>query len=125
MTIEEKIESNIMGLTTIVGCLKKAEEITGKDTVWNAKNEIQKRFLTKYPDLKDLVLNLKEVEAEASYDVNVVNKFLKNQGFDIQLNPLSNPQSFAVASTLDLLVKWVKEGAKTHLEGKMDMIMKL
>src|SRR3990172_7835466 len=106
----------------VLGCLEAAQkfiqEKTGKVVpAWNASNDRQKEFLAFYGQFIGK-LNVPELENKASEQVSVINDWLKARGYDIQLKDSGGPDGFAVASILDVLMKWIAEGAKTSVKGQ-------
>jgi hypothetical protein len=83
-----------------------------KDVRWNTVNDQQKTFIEYYwPNRADLdLLKDEEIKSKASRDVNDVNQFLKDNNFKIQLKDLRNPLAFYVASMLEVVLEWEKEG---------------
>jgi hypothetical protein len=108
----------------ILGCLKAAEEFLAKhegwaklrrEVVWTPMNEEQYQFLKRFLEAKSVVDALGDnLKRKADRDVNVINSWLKEHGFDIQLRS-EQGRAFAVASILDVLVEWVKEGEITTI----------
>ena len=103
----------------ILGCLQAAEEFLAKHNGWNAlkrqvtwtpTNEEQHQFLKRFLEAKSVVDSLGDnLRRKADQSSEVINAWLKENGFDIKLNP-NGGNSFCVASILDVLVEWVKEG---------------
>ena len=95
---------------TLIGCLKAAEEALGStEKNWTAINAEQRFLLTEKNKLThdaELLLSDEEFARIASRDAEVVNKFLEDRGFDLR----ASDGDLVVASVLDILVKWVKEG---------------
>lgn len=99
-----------------VGCLVAAEEMLGEGRIWRPSNIEQRNFLKESFNLcKDEVKGMSELENIASWEVAVINKFLKDKGFNIQLKDFQ-PGEFGTASVLDVLVKWLVEGE--HIKEK-------
>lgn len=113
---EEKIgkESSVMktvigSFYTITACHAKTLREIGASS-WKAINLIQERFLQIFEACKSDVEQIREIEYEVGIGtVDPVNTFLRRKNIDIQLNSIG-PREIAVASVLDLLVKWVFEG---------------
>jgi len=112
----------------VLGCLKAAEDFlngdrgwakAGRSIDWTTVNDTQKNFMDLFwkhlPVVDQLGDNLKR---KADSDYEVINKWLKDHKFDIQLEvPGDNntPNVFAVASILDVLVEWLEEGEKRQV----------
>lgn len=89
------------------------------DQTWKTANAEQQFFTQTYWPLANQLsyLNEKELTSIISPNVSEVNQFLKNKGFDIQLKPFENddPGNCAIASILDILLKWKVKGNKSFL----------
>lgn len=93
----------VSALAKAVEFLKDVKELTGV-------NDKQQKFLSEiYAHCKDEIPKIEEIESIADLDVSVINEWLKNHGFDIELNPVG-PAGFAVASMLDVIGKWATKG---------------
>lgn len=80
---------------------------------WRSFNEWQKLYLSKYAGMRNV--DIPEIESRVSQgDVDPINQFLKDRGFDIQLQPIG-PMDLAIASVLEVLLKWLREGEKFPL----------
>lgn len=99
---------------SIVAALLAAETMPGmgRGRVWQSDNDDQAAFLNQFwgQTRAEMIADL--MDAIASWDVSVVNKFLRDRGFTIQLNELPD-NTFAAAAVLDLLVEWVVRGTAT------------
>ena len=102
----------------ILGCLKAAEEYLRTQLTFKTANDTQVEFVKRFAsNIADLERLGNEIKSVAHKDVAVINRFLKDRGFDIQLPPPSNPSmAFSVASVLDVLVEWLKEGKVTTVK---------
>jgi len=105
----------------IVGAIQACEIApvnAGSDLQWTAVNSPQIDFLEMFEDLRGLVGDIPELTRMASFDVEEVNAFLRDNGFDIQLLGTLNRArgDFATASILDLLVEWLEAGTETEVE---------
>jgi hypothetical protein len=97
---------------TISACIDKIPDMTIEE--WKAVNNKQDMFLRIYRNTKGA--KIPEIESMVSTgNVNPVNKFLSDKGFDIKLNPLEDPRDLAIASILDLHLEWNKEGKETTI----------
>jgi len=98
--IKTKLECNY----PIYACIEAFEDFTELDRYdWVTTNDYQRRILNNRKWLAG-------IETEASYEVQVVNKFLKDQGLDIQLSPITGAPGIYVAAVLSLAMKWRKKG---------------
>ena len=78
---------------------------------WLAVNPEQEAYLKIYDNRRGA--KIPEIESIVSIgDVNPVNKFLSDRGFDIHLDPIE-PDDLAIASVLELIIKWLTKGDKT------------
>lgn len=112
--------SKTMVVYPMVSALLKAEDMLGPDRVWKPINETQAHFLTEFFQMcREEAMSLSEIESIASRNIEDINTFLRQRGFTIQLRPLG-PDSFGVASVLDLLVSWQEPGAKVRVECIVD-----
>lgn len=109
------IKTNTQVVLPILGCLKAAEEFLGGKITWTPQNEDQHQFLKRFLAAKSIVDTLGDnLKRKADRDASVINSWLKDNGFDIELNQTSG-NDFSVASILDVLVEWVKEGEITSV----------
>ena len=94
----------------IVAALVKAEDMLGKNRVWTPKNGMQSRFLADFFRMcRNEVLGIPEIQSIASWSADEINTFLRQRGFDIQLQPFDS-STFGIASVLDVLVEWLRKG---------------
>jgi hypothetical protein len=99
--------------------LVKAEEMkgVGVNRQWKAVNDEQSYFLKVFFDIcREEIGKIPEIESIASWHAEEINAFLRQRGFTIQLDPF-DPQTFGVASVLDLLVEWQEKGEVTTVHG--------
>lgn len=111
--IQGEFKTDTLTMLPVLGCLKAAEEFIAKEKnmvgVWTPRNESQKEFLDRYQEFLSVLEKLPDIlKRKASWDVSEINSWLKENGFDIKLNPCSG--GFAVASILDMLVEWLEVG---------------
>lgn len=105
MTIATSMWPQVAGLV-------EAEKMDGMgaNRRWTPKNDLQALFLEKYfLPLRNSAAKIPEITSVVSRSAEVINKFLADNGFTIELDPFS-PQGFGTASILDLLLKWRTEG---------------
>ncbi len=103
----------------ILGCLSQAEQylekvLKVKEALWACKDNRQQDFMDAFSDLIPN-LNVPELESRACEDVVPINRWLAERGFDIQLSSPKQSGSFAVASILDLMLRWLQNGTKTSI----------
>ncbi len=102
----------------IIAAMLKAEDFLGAGRLWHpfpddAVRAKQIEFLRLMSHRDDVAL-MNEIQSMASHDVDKVNRFLRDHGFSIQLDPITD-DTFAVASILDVLVEWLKAGTRTMI----------
>jgi hypothetical protein len=104
-------------LLPMLAVLAGAEQYMGLSTTWKPANHAQANFIRYLPKKEKRLkyLSDQELKTIASQDYTVINKFLKDNGFTIQLEPFIGSESFGVASILDILVEWTHEGVPTTL----------
>lgn len=88
---------------------------TGKE--WITKNDQQSILMNDYyyPKRNELTFFAPdEMKSIASRKIAEVNRFLKDNGFEIQLEE-NTDDDFAVASILKIALKWKKEGTKCEI----------
>jgi hypothetical protein len=110
--------SQAIDLLTLIHCLQLSEQFLGKGRTWKGLKPAQIQFLELYSQFGAEVEQLSFLKGMASRDITQVNAFLKEEGFDIQLNPVSDPQGFGVASVLKLLMEWLEEGKEAQIYHK-------
>jgi len=98
----------------ILGCLQAACDYLGYDAEWVPVNDEQTQFVELFLEHLKVIDDLDCLERKADRDASVINNWLKERGFNIELRPVAD--GFAVASILDVLVKWLKEGDKAFVE---------
>jgi hypothetical protein len=111
-------DSSTICVLPIISALSTANNFENlKDVHWNTVNSEQELFVENlWPNRADLdLLKNGEMRSEASRDVNVVNQFLRDNNFTIQLKDLNDSFAFYVASILKVALEWEKEGTKTTL----------
>lgn len=109
--------SNVSCPIGITGCLKATEEFLENDLEWNHSNETQKKYLLEYfSDTKEDLSKVEDVfEYIASKKSQVINSFLKERGFDIEVDEFGSDE-FGAASVLDQMVEWMEEGDRKTIE---------
>jgi len=100
-------------LLPILAALGGAEQFIGLSTNWHSTNSIQEKLITYLPNKEEQLAKLSEQELKtiASEDYQVINKFLTDHKFDIQLEPFKD--GFGVASILNLMIEWTQQGEPT------------
>ncbi|MEI6672906.1 MAG: hypothetical protein WCL02_06360 [bacterium] len=100
--------------------LKKALEMIGSNLEWVASEKNK----NKQQELLNLLKNISPKDCESldmktigSYSADEINKFLADNGFDIQLDQL-DPGGIGVASILKIFMSWVYEGMDCDINAK-------
>lgn len=108
-----------MTVTTypIVDVFVKAEDFLGSNRVWRPQNEMQAYFLQGFFTVCRNEARIPEIESIASWYADEINRFLERRGFSIRLQQFG-PDTFGVASVLDLMVEWLRRGVVTKLVAK-------
>ena len=117
----EGLQTTTLCVLPILGCLAAAKaHLEGNRQIpssFSPKNVEQDNFLEMFKDLMGKLPGIAELESRADDDVKAINSWLAERGFDIQLPPPSDEKGFAVASILDILMKWLNEGKKSEIRG--------
>ncbi|MBN2230515.1 MAG: hypothetical protein JW779_13085 [Candidatus Thorarchaeota archaeon] len=96
----------------MVSALLKAEEFLRNTDGLVPTNDTQKIFIKEfYNSCKSDIPKIHEIESIADTNIKKINNWLKERGFSIQLSSISEG-GFGIASMLDLLGKWAKNGEK-------------
>ena len=98
---------------TLARALLAAEEFMGGNTLWYGSNGVQEDFLTQF-FLPNEALSIEEIQTKASQMAGELNQFLKENGFDIELEEFG-PDEFGAVSILDQLVYWMEKGEEVHI----------
>lgn len=102
--------SNTVCLAPIVAAVQKSEDFLGKDRIWNAINEEQRKFLQGAYTLRQASkFSEKELRAWASENAQELNAILKRENFTIHLDEFREGE-FGAVSILDVLTEWLVEG---------------
>lgn len=120
MTLTQKTTTSTTVVSyPIISALVEAETELGKDRQWNPVNKTQENFLnTIFADTRDEVASIPEIESTSSRSHEVINNFLRERGFSIQLSPFQCPDDFGVASVLKLALEWLIKGKATTIQSK-------
>jgi hypothetical protein len=123
---EAAVKTQTLAIWPILGCLKAADEFIGGIDRWTQVNEDQTEFFEQFADhINDVDLLGDYLRRKANSDYKVINKWLRDNGFDIELTQNPGPGGFAVASILDVLVEWLKKGSRRKvdtLKGSFDAV---
>ncbi len=112
MTDEETLTDKTSTIVTypIAAALMEAQEFIIDSAGWNPIKIIQRDFLERfYTPCREEIPTIKEIKSIAHLDAEVVNKWLKEHDFDIQLKPFDE-SGFGAAGKLDLLGLWLVRG---------------
>lgn len=103
-------KSQSVCLAPIGACLLKCDEVLKSSTVWYPNNQEQEKFMSEYfRPMRESLQFLPEIESTASQSADVINRFLRERGFQIQL-PEMDPGQVGIASVFKLLLEWTKPG---------------
>ena len=108
--------STTVTMYPVVAALLKAQEFI-RAANWNAVNSEQQIFLEEFYNSCKNELGLfskQELESIASWKLEDIVKFLEERGFPCHLNPIDE-NTFAIASVLKVMVKWIKKGEVTKV----------
>jgi hypothetical protein len=117
MTNEEDLTDKTSTIVTypIAAALKEAEEFVIDSSGWNPVKIIQRNFLERfYTPCREEIPTIEEIESVAHIDVEVINKWLKEHDFDIQLDHFDE-NGFGVAAMLGLFGLWLAKGIRTSV----------
>jgi hypothetical protein len=100
----------------IVAALKAAEDFLGPNREWHSVNDLQAGFLRdQFAHCIDLIDQIPEIERIASRDNEIINKFLRERGFSLHVDPIE-PLQFGIAGMLDLQVEWMLPGERVAIK---------
>jgi hypothetical protein len=92
-----------------------AESELGPNRQWQAVTETGETFFENiFPNTRDEVASIPEIESIASRSHVIINKFLAERGFNIKLDPF-DPREFGAAGILDVLIEWETVGTERAL----------
>ncbi|MHA1937771.1 MAG: hypothetical protein ACXABV_07195 [Candidatus Thorarchaeota archaeon] len=117
MTDEENLTDKTSTIVTypIAAALMEAEEFVIDSSGWNPVKIIQRDFLERfYTPCREEIPTIKEIKRIAHFDVEVVNKWLKEHDFDIQLDSFDE-NGFGAAGMIDLLGLWLVKGRQASI----------
>lgn len=119
------MKSQTFVVPPLLGCLSAAEKylrnnsLLGHEVAWTGITDDQRAFVDRFVVDIGEVDSLKDVlEQIAHKDSKVINQWLREHGFTIQLSSPDGPLSFCVASILDVLVNWLKVGQEVSILDK-------
>lgn len=118
------MKTQTLTLLPIVGALKMAYEFKKQATgPWVCRNEMQEFFLKNIyrQGIEDLArFNEDELKFLASFSHIELNHWLKDNGFDIQLDPFKEPTDFGAGTIQDVSVAWKEKAQKLVLMDTTD-----
>lgn len=102
----------------IAAALRAGEVFVKAKTPWTAGSDEQRRFLERFytADAQQEAANIPEIASIAARTADAINRFLRERGFTIALDPFIGEDPFGVASVLDVAVAWTKVGAVTEIQ---------
>ncbi|MHA1961758.1 MAG: hypothetical protein ACW99U_16165 [Candidatus Thorarchaeota archaeon] len=108
-------ETSVVVTYPIVSALLAAEEFIKDASGWKPINDSQREFMEEVHTLcKGELPSITEIESIAHTDVEFINSWLQENGFDIKLEPF-DAGGFGTASILDLIGHWSIKGNKATL----------
>ena len=110
-------------LFPIWGCLNEIGKFIGKPNIdWVSNNHTQDEFLKRFSHMSGLVDQIgNNLKSKADVQVSVINTWLRDNGFNIQLDETRGAE-FAVASILNILVEWCIPGKEIQMLTKSGII---
>lgn len=85
-----------------------------RSTDWKTINDTQEEFINSFWQFRDKLKQVKELRSKADFKVEVINEWLKEEGFDIQLEKRDG-ERISVASILKVLEEWQIKGTKRDI----------
>lgn len=116
---EERMSTILTSPYTIPAALVTGETgVLGVGTEWSPQpgNHTQEVFLQLYRRAKDMALTLPEIEAILSWNADDINRFLREHGFSIELEPLDD-DTFGVGVVFKWLSDWLIQGEDRNIRG--------
>lgn len=112
---ENSGSSALFSFAALAAAFEKADQFAGGTLSWRKGGEpryhtAQMAFEGRRMSDPTFYLEMPGIAAEASHDVEIVNAFLRRAGFTIQLRPLVDKRSFAVAATVAAGSKYAQMG---------------
>lgn len=101
----------------VVAALAKAAEVGNALAPWNPVNEQQEKWLVNADKWQAQAKGFspEELKTIASFKAEEINTWLKEGGYDIALEPFSDPDDFGTASIMTVAVKWITAGERTFV----------
>jgi hypothetical protein len=114
------MSSKTSAIFPIVSALATARDFGKAETDWQPGGPGREEQLRYFPLLKSLgaqtgKFSEEELKSIASDDVDAINSWLKEAGFDIKLSPFEDVNDFGVASIMSVLVSWKTPGVEVTL----------
>jgi len=103
----------VSSLYLLLAMIKKAQEMVGI-VGWVPKNPEQEWLLEKLAGISSQLSSIGEIKSIASWKAEDINRFLKENGFNIRLEEFGSYE-FGAASILDVLLHWIVEGEKKEI----------
>lgn len=105
----------------VAQCLFELEK-NFKTEAWVPVSDIQKQFIQDiYPESKELAQKV-PMKTKVSDKANIINQFLEENGFQIQLNPFQKGE-IGVAAIMKVGLEWKRLGRETDIEKYPAVIM--
>jgi hypothetical protein len=100
----------------MVHAVSHVDDMLGANRQWHPVNGQQGKFLVIFDKARKEIgiIPESELKYKVSDDYAVLNKFLADNGFSIQLRQFNkSKREFGVVSIMDIIMKWLKEGVVT------------
>ena len=114
----DKFETKTLCIVPILQCLHELvnymENEVGVNPVLEPVNEEQEIFLDSFGDMIDDVSEMDCVKGKAARGSAEINKWLKDEGFNIQL---PKTKELSVAAIMRVIIEWLYEGKTTYIQG--------
>jgi hypothetical protein len=114
------LQSRTSVFVPMIHAISHVDDMLGPNRQWTAINPGQEQFLVVFDKARKEIKIIPESELKykVSQDVEVLNKFLADNGFSIKLEKFNRELGeFGVVSIMDILVKWLVEGVITEVKG--------
>lgn len=109
--------SNTACMYPVFSAVRALDEFLGPNRMWHPVNERQDRFVAFMGATQNDPL-IPEIISKGSRSADVLNKFLREHGFSIELRPFPQDPRFkacGAASVLDLKLEWQKTGKVVNI----------
>ena len=125
------MKSQTFTVPPLLGCLSAADKYlhdssiftADRKVIWTGVNEDQKKFVERFVSKIDDINGIRDVlRMIAHKESGVINRWLADNGYTISLSGEDRPDTFCVASILDVLVAWLAKGIETTVKGSFPAV---